>query len=47
MLAGLQQFQIMTSYWWMAAPILALVCVSLSYVLLAGTLEKHSGRAYA
>jgi peptide/nickel transport system permease protein len=47
MLAGLQQFQIMTSYWWMAAPILALVCVSLSYVLLAGTLEKHSGRPYA
>jgi peptide/nickel transport system permease protein len=47
MLAGLQQFQIMASYWWMAAPILALVSVSLSYVLLAGTIEKHSGHVYA
>jgi peptide/nickel transport system permease protein len=47
MLAALQQFQIMTSYWWMAAPILALVSFSLSYVLLAGKLKKHSGSAYA
>jgi peptide/nickel transport system permease protein len=47
MLASLQQFQVMSSYWWMAAPILALVSVSLSYVVLAGRLEKRSGRAYA
>ena len=39
MLASFQQFQVMSSYWWMAAPALALVTVSLTYFLVADALH--------
>ena len=45
MLAAFQQVQAMSSYWWMAAPILALVTVSATYFALADALDK--GRASA
>lgn len=52
MLAALQQFGVIASYWWMAAPILGLVSVSFTYFLLANVLEqtnirKASGDTYA
>jgi len=52
MLAALQQFGVMASYWWMAAPIFGLVTVSFTYFLLANVLEQEniqqiSGEAYA
>lgn len=52
MLAALQQFGVIASYWWMAAPILGLVSVSFTYFLLANVLEqtnirKASGETYA
>jgi peptide/nickel transport system permease protein len=43
MLADLQKFQVMSSYWWMAAPIAALVAVSITYFALADAL--HEGAA--
>ncbi|HJW99346.1 MAG TPA: ABC transporter permease [Terriglobales bacterium] len=44
MLSAFQQFQTMTSYWWMAAPILALVGVCLTYVAVADGLHEIGGR---
>ena len=51
MLAALQQFGVIASYWWMAAPMLGLVSVSLTYFLLADALEhrnlrQNSGQSY-
>lgn len=39
MLSAFQQFQVMSSYWWMAAPVVALVTVSLTYFHLADMLH--------
>ena len=52
MLAALQQFGIIASYWWMSAPILGLMTVSFTYFFLANILEQEnirqiSGEAYA
>jgi len=42
MLAAVQQYYVMVSYWWMWAPGLVLIPVCLSYSLLASTLEEKS-----
>lgn len=52
MLAALQQFGVLNSYWWMAAPILGLVSASLTYFLFANALERanirqNAGQSYA
>jgi peptide/nickel transport system permease protein len=52
MLSAFQQFQVMSSYWWMAAPVVALVMVSLTYFHLADMLHTKiahlkSGLSYA
>jgi peptide/nickel transport system permease protein len=52
MLSAFQQFQVMSSYWWMAAPVAALVMVSLTYFHLADVLHTKlahlkSGLSYA
>lgn len=52
MLASFQQFQVMSSYWWMAAPAAALVMVSLMYFVVADALHAKianlkSGQSYA
>jgi peptide/nickel transport system permease protein len=39
MLAALQHFQVMSSYWWMASPVIALVLVSTVYFALADALD--------
>ena len=44
MLAALQQLGVIASYWWMAAPVLGLVSVSLTYFLLADALEHRNLR---
>jgi len=49
MLSAFQHFQVMSSYWWMAAPVGALVLVSTTYFALADALDKtrlNSGEAY-
>lgn len=43
MLAALQQYSILTSYWWMLIPGLVLVPLFLSYVLLASELQTWAG----
>jgi len=45
MLAAFQQVQAMSFYWWMAAPIVALVLVSTTYFALADALD--GGKASA
>jgi ABC-type dipeptide/oligopeptide/nickel transport system permease subunit len=50
MLSAFQHFQVMSSYWWMAAPAFALVLVSASYFALADALHlarSSSGKSYA
>jgi len=52
MLSAFQQFQTVSSYWWMAAPLVALVTVSTTYFVLADALHQagariNSGRSYA
>jgi len=52
MLSAFQQLQVMSSYWWMAAPAAALVIVSLTYfnladVVHAKTARLKSGQSYA
>jgi len=50
MLSAFQHFQVMSSYWWMAAPIVALVVVSSSYFALADAIDFtriNSGKTYA
>jgi peptide/nickel transport system permease protein len=44
LLANLQQYNVLVSYWWMFAPALALVIVSLGYLQLANAVhELQSG----
>lgn len=45
MLAELQQYPVLTSYWWMALPAAALVGVILGYHRLASALQKRLGVA--
>ena len=42
MLASLQQYHVLVSYWWMLLPGIALVPVFLSYVLLAKVLQARA-----
>jgi ABC-type dipeptide/oligopeptide/nickel transport system permease subunit len=49
MLAAFQHIQVMSSYWWMAAPIIALVLVSGSYFALADVFDVEridAGKSY-
>jgi peptide/nickel transport system permease protein len=39
MLAALQQYHVLVSYWWMWAPGVALIPIVLSYLLLANALQ--------
>jgi peptide/nickel transport system permease protein len=41
LLAQFQQYRIITSYWWMAAPIFVLVMFSLAYFAAANELRKR------
>ena len=43
MLASLQEYHVLASYWWMLAPGLALVAVFLSYAALASALQEKVG----
>jgi ABC-type dipeptide/oligopeptide/nickel transport system permease subunit len=43
LLAVFQQFDVMSSYWWMAAPLGALVLLSLAYFTLADSLYFREG----
>jgi ABC-type dipeptide/oligopeptide/nickel transport system permease subunit len=45
MLAALQRYHVLTSYWWMWAPGLALVPVFLAYYALAEALRRRAGPA--
>jgi ABC-type dipeptide/oligopeptide/nickel transport system permease subunit len=50
MLSAFQHIQVMTLYWWMAAPAVVLVLVSASYFALADVLDItriDSGNSYA
>lgn len=52
MLSAFQQFQTVSSYWWMAFPLVALVAVSLIYFVLADAVHHvaariNSGHGYA
>jgi len=50
MLSAFQHFQVMSSYWWMVAPIIALVLVSGSYFALADVFDTErirAGKSYA
>jgi peptide/nickel transport system permease protein len=41
MLAALQQYQVLTSYWWMLGPAVALCIVSITYCFLADALQMR------
>jgi peptide/nickel transport system permease protein len=41
LLANLQQYNVLVSYWWMFAPALALVLVSLGYLTVANAFHQH------
>ena len=41
LLAELQQYRVLTSYWWMTAPVFALVLISSSYFLIANSLQRQ------
>jgi peptide/nickel transport system permease protein len=45
MLASLQEYHVLASYWWMLAPGLVLVIVFLSYAALANALQEKLGPA--
>ena len=50
MLSALQHFEVMSSYWWMAAPVVALVLVSASCFAVADAMDIariNSGKSYA
>jgi len=47
MLATLQQYHVLASYWWMWAPGLALLAVSLAYYALSEALECRRGPTFA
>lgn len=46
LLSELQSYRVITSYWWMFTPVVALVMVSSSYLLLLNSLQKR-GRSVA
>jgi peptide/nickel transport system permease protein len=41
LLADLQQYRVLTSYWWMTAPVFALIVFSASYFLLLNSLQRR------
>ena len=41
LLANLQEYNVMASYWWMFAPALALVIVSFGYLKVANAIHEH------
>ena len=41
LLANLQQYHVLVSYWWMFAPALALVIVSLGYLQVANAVQEQ------
>lgn len=41
MLATLQQYQVLTTYWWMLAPAVALIAISIAYCFLADTIQTR------
>jgi len=41
MLAAAQQYEVLTSYWWMFLPAIALSTVSLLYYVLANALHQE------
>lgn len=41
LLAELQSYRVITSYWWMFTPVVMLILVSLSYLLLLNSLQKR------
>ncbi len=41
MLAALQQYQVLTSYWWMLGPAVALITISITYCFLADALQTR------
>jgi ABC-type dipeptide/oligopeptide/nickel transport system permease subunit len=41
LLANLQQYNVLVSYWWMFAPALALVIVSLGYLQVANAIHEQ------
>src|SRR5947209_5831677 len=41
LLADLQHYRVLTSYWWMTAPIFALVLISASYFAVANSLQRR------
>lgn len=41
MLSALQQYQVLTSYWWMLAPAVALIVISVTYCFLADTIQTR------
>jgi peptide/nickel transport system permease protein len=43
MLANLQQYHVLVSYWWMYLPALSLIPISLGYFLLANVLQERIG----
>jgi peptide/nickel transport system permease protein len=43
MLGGLQQYHVLLSYWWMAAPGLALIVVFMAYSAVASALQERLG----
>jgi peptide/nickel transport system permease protein len=44
LLASLQQYSVLISYWWMYLPALAIVPFFLGYLGLAGTLQQEAGK---
>jgi len=42
MLASVQQYHVLVSYWWMLLPGIALVAVFLSFALLANALQARA-----
>ena len=47
LLANLQQYNVLVSYWWMFAPALALILVSLGYFTVANAIQEHLQSASA
>ena len=41
LLAALQQYNVLVSYWWMFAPAFALVILSLGYLLVADAIQQQ------
>jgi peptide/nickel transport system permease protein len=41
LLADLQQYRVLASYWWMAAPVFAVVLISSTYFFIANIFERQ------